>query len=193
MQVIVYPLTCMFNRSRNCQTYRTRVRYHPDELAGTTQRNGIVSEHRALDDVDRGIVAALVDDGRLSVNELAHRVGVSRATAYARLDRLRADGVITGFTATVDPARAGLGVAALILVNVEQNEWRSARDELMHLPGVEYLAFTSGGFDMVALVRVPSIEALRDVVLDRLHGATHVRSTQTVFVLDEQRRAVPVP
>jgi len=166
MQAIVYPLTSMFNRSRKSQTYRTQVRYHPDELAGSSQRNGTVSEHRALDDVDRGIVAALMDDGRLSVNELAHRVGVSRATAYARLDRLRADGVITGFTATVDPARAGLGVAALILVNVEQNEWRSARDELMHLPGVEYLAFTSGGFDMVALVRVPSIEALRDVVLE---------------------------
>jgi DNA-binding Lrp family transcriptional regulator len=146
-----------------------------------------------LDDVDRRIVAALVDDGRLSVNQLASLVGVSRATAYARLDRLRGDGVITGFTATVDPAKVGHGVAALILVNVEQNEWRAARDELMHLPGVEYLAFTSGGFDMVALVRVASIEALRDVVLDRLHGATHVRSTQTVFVLDEQRRPLALP
>ena len=145
-----------------------------------------------LDDVDRRIVAALVDDGRLSVNELASRVGVSRATAYSRLDRLRSEGVITGFTATVDPTKLGLGVAALILVNVEQNEWRAARDELLHLPGVEYLAFTSGGFDMVALVRVASIEALRDVVLDHLHGATHVRSTQTVFVLDEQRRLIPL-
>jgi DNA-binding Lrp family transcriptional regulator len=146
-----------------------------------------------LDDVDRRIVTALIDDGRLSINELASRVGVSRATAYARLDRLRTNGVITGFTATVDPAKVGHGVAALILVNVEQNEWRAARDELLDLPGVEYLAFTSGGFDMVALVRVASIEALRDVVLDRLHGATHVRSTQTVFVLDEQRRQVPLP
>ena len=145
-----------------------------------------------LDDIDRRIVGALVEDGRLSVNELASRVGVSRATAYSRLDRLRAEGVITGFTATVDPAKLGLGVAALILVNVEQNEWRAARDELLHLPGVEYLAFTSGGFDMVVLVRVASIEALRDVVLDHLHGATHVRSTQTVFVLDEQRRLVPL-
>lgn len=149
--------------------------------------------HGPLDDVDRAIVAALVDDGRLSVNELASRVGVSRATAYARLDRLRGTGVITGFTATVDPAKVGYGVAALILVNVEQNEWRSARDELLRLPGVEYLAFTSGGFDMAVLVRVPSIEALRDVVLDHLHGATHVRSTQTVFVLDEQRRRIPLP
>ncbi|HEX6569222.1 MAG TPA: Lrp/AsnC family transcriptional regulator [Acidimicrobiales bacterium] len=146
-----------------------------------------------LDDVDRRIVTALVDDGRLSVNELASRVGVSRATAYSRLDRLRSEGVITGFTATVDPAKIGHGVAALILVNVEQNEWRAARDELLHLPGVEYLAFTSGGFDMVALVRVGSIEALRDVVLDHLHGTTHVRSTQTVFVLDEKRRRIALP
>src|SRR5690606_36347310 len=66
-----------------------------------------------LDDVDRRIVAALVADGRLSINELASRVGVSRATAYARLDRLRANGVITGFTAKVDPAKVGHGVAAL--------------------------------------------------------------------------------
>jgi DNA-binding Lrp family transcriptional regulator len=145
-----------------------------------------------LDDVDRRIIAELVGDGRLSVNELATRVGVSRATAYSRLDRLRSEGVITGFTATVDPAKLGHGVAALILVNVDQNEWRAARDELLQLPGVEYLAFTSGGFDMVALVRVASIEALRDVVLDHLHGTTHVRTTQTVFVLDEQRRRVPV-
>ncbi len=162
-------------------------------MPSTSQPADAGSEVSPLDDVDRRIVEALIDDGRLSVNELASRAGVSRATAYTRLDRLRADGVITGFTATVDPAKVGHGVAALILVNVEQNEWRAARDELLHLPGVEYLAFTSGGFDMVALVRVASIEALRDVVLDHLHGATHVRSTQTVFVLDEQRRQVPLP
>lgn len=162
-------------------------------MPDASRRRGAEAPPTVLDDVDRRIVSALVDDGRMSVNELASRVGVSRATAYSRLDRLRAEGVITGFTATVDPAKVGHGVAALILVNVEQNEWRAARDELLHLPGVEYLAFTSGGFDMVALVRVASIEALRDVVLDRLHGATHVRSTQTVFVLDEQRRHVPLP
>ena len=107
-----------------------------------------------LDDIDRRIVAALVADGRLSVNGLASEVGVSRATAYSRLDRLRSEGVITGFTATVDPAKVGHGIAALILVNVEQNEWRSARDELLDLPGVEYLAFASGGVDFVLLVRV---------------------------------------
>ncbi len=145
---------------------------------------------RPLDEIDRALLELLVDDGRLSINDLAQRTNISRATAYSRFDRLRQDGVITGFTATVDSAKIGLPITALILVNVEQHEWRAAREQVAELPGLEYLAFTSGGFDMVLLVRVPDIAALRDVVLVQLHGMAHVKSTQTIFVLDEQRQSV---
>jgi DNA-binding Lrp family transcriptional regulator len=138
-----------------------------------------------LDATDRQLVAALQRDGRMSVNELAAEVSVSRATAYQRLERLRAAGVIRGFTAVVDPAALGLTIAALILANVEQHAWRAARDKLRHLPGLQYLAMTTGGFDFALLVRVADVETLRDVVLDRLQGMPEVRSTQTVFVLDE--------
>lgn len=142
----------------------------------------------ALDGTDRAIVALLAEDGRLSVNELASRANVSRATAYARLERLRRDGVVTGFTATVDPEAIGLGLAALILAHIEQGKWQEAREQLLALPGVEYMAFTSGEFDVVLLVRVHDIAALRDVVLQQLHGLPFVRSTRTIFVLDEHRR-----
>ena len=127
------------------------------------------------------------------MNELATRAHISRAAAYARFDRLRENGVITGFRAAVDPAQVGLPVAALVLVNVEQAHWAQVREEIQALPGLEYLAFTSGSFDMVLLVRVPDIHALRDVVLVRLHGIPHVRTTHTIFVLDEQRLPLPVP
>jgi DNA-binding Lrp family transcriptional regulator len=140
---------------------------------------------RALDATDRQLLTALQRDGRMSVNELAAGVSVSRATAYQRLERLRAAGVIKGFTAVVDPAAVGLTIAALILANVEQNAWRAAREKLRHLPGLQYLAMTTGGFDFALLVRVADVETLRDVVLDRLQGMPEIRSTQTVFVLDE--------
>jgi DNA-binding Lrp family transcriptional regulator len=142
-----------------------------------------------LDEIDRTMVRELLADGRLSVNALAERTNVSRATAYGRFKRLCDSGVIRGFSALVDPARIGLPITALILVNVEQHSWQEVRDELKTLPGLEYLAFTSGGFDMVLLVRVPDIVALRDVVLVRLHGSPRVRDTQTIFVLDEDRPA----
>jgi DNA-binding Lrp family transcriptional regulator len=150
------------------------------ENADRTRRSAAV-----LDAVDHRIIEALQADGRLSVNELAGRISVSRANAYQRLDRLRRDGVITGFTVVVDHARAGLGIAALILVNAEQHAWRDARAKLQHLPGLHHLALTTGGFDFALLVRVPDVETLRDVVLERLQAMPEVRSTQTVFVLDE--------
>jgi DNA-binding Lrp family transcriptional regulator len=148
----------------------------------------MVDDPSGLDDTDRRILQELVIDGRLSVNALAERANVSRATAYGRLNKLIDTGVITGFSAVVDAAKVGLPIAALILVNVEQHNWQKARDELATVPGLEYLAFTSGGFDMVLLVRVPDVVALRDVVLVRLHGSPHVRSTQTIFVLDDNRQ-----
>jgi DNA-binding Lrp family transcriptional regulator len=146
-----------------------------------------------LDDVDQRIVALLSADGRLSVNELARQANVSRATAYARLDRLRRDGVITAFRAVVDPNAVGLGIAALIFIDVEQNTWVEARERLRSIAGVEYLALTSGVHDIVLLVRAPDIETLRDVVLVRLHGMREVRSTQTMFILEEERLDPPLP
>lgn len=139
-----------------------------------------------LDEVDRSIVALLRSDGRMSVNEVATQTHISRATAYARLERLRDTGVISGFQATVDPTSIGLPVTALILINLDQKNWPSVHDALGAIPGVQWSAFTSGSFDMVMLVRMKDVAALRDVVLVQLHGLKFVKSSQTVFVLDEE-------
>lgn len=138
-----------------------------------------------LSEVDRRLVELLSEDGRRSVNELADRVGVSRANAYQRLARLRQQGVITGFTVRTDPRKLGLEVSALIIVNADQGSWRELRSQLEQLPGTEYVALTAGGFDFVLRVRVPDVETLRDVVLERLQSMPQVRSTQTMFILDE--------
>jgi DNA-binding Lrp family transcriptional regulator len=148
-----------------------------------------VSPH-PLDDVDRRMLGVLVDDGRMSVNEVANRAGISRATAYARYDRLLVNGVIRGFRADVDPQAIGLEIAAMILINIQQGSWRTMRDKISRLPGVEYVALTSGEFDFVLLARAPDIAALRDVVLYRLQAMPEVRSTQTVFVFDEERHPI---
>lgn len=140
-----------------------------------------------IDAVDHRMIDLLRGDGRMSVNQLAEHAHISRATAYARLERLRDTGVITGFTATVDPDKLGYSVAALVLVNVDQSQWRDIRAAVLELPGLEYMAFTSGGFDLVLLVRLPDISDLRDVVLVRLHDIPGIRSAQTIFVLDEAR------
>jgi len=138
-----------------------------------------------IDAIDRQLVDLLRADGRCSVNELAQRARISRANAYQRLARLRANGVITGFTVRTDPRRIGLSVAALVIVNADQHSWRQVLAELRHLPAARYVALTAGSFDFVVLVRVADVETLRDVVLDRLQTMAGVRSTQTMFILEE--------
>ena len=138
-----------------------------------------------LDAVDRRLVEALRADGRASVNELAARVSVSRATAYQRLGRLRDAGVIRRFTVDVDHRKLGLPIAALVLVNVVQHSWRDVGDRLRQLPGVEWMALSSGTFDYVLLVRAPNIEHLRDVILGDLQSIPEIRSSQTLVLLDE--------
>lgn len=144
-----------------------------------------------VDDVDLELIGLLRADGRRSVADLAQQIGISRANAYQRLTRLRSERVITGFTVRTDPHRVGLLVSALIIVNADQRSWRELRDELQELPGAQYVALTAGGFDFVVLVRVPDVETLRDVVLERLQAMGGVRSTQTMFILDEYDRVTP--
>jgi DNA-binding Lrp family transcriptional regulator len=138
-----------------------------------------------LDDVDRKMIDALREDGRRTAPMLAEVLGIGRATAYHRFDRLVDNGVIEGFTARVDPAAVGWAVSALVLVNVRQGLWRDLREELRALPGVQWLGVATGRFDFLLLVRADSLEHLRDVALYELQQIEGVRSAETVVLLDE--------
>ena len=143
------------------------------------------SSQRQIDSIDLAVISALQRDARMSLTDLAEAVNVSRSTVHARLQRLRDERVITGFTAVVDPVAVGLGVAALVFVNIEQHDWRTLRAELTAIPGVEYLAMCTGRFDLMLIARAESIRALRDVLLERIQRIQGIRSTETVVILDE--------
>jgi Lrp/AsnC family transcriptional regulator, leucine-responsive regulatory protein len=150
--------------------------------------------HAVLDRIDRRLLELLAEDGRMSVATLAERAGISRANAYTRLDRLRQDGVIEGFSVRVSHRRLGFGLTALILVTLRQPAWRELSDRIREWPEVEYCAYISGEHDALIQVRVRDIETLRDVVLERLQTLPDVRATETLFVLDEVvRRPLVLP
>src|ERR1700760_261988 len=97
-----------------------------------------------LDEIDRKILAELTADGRMSMRTLAQRVHISRANAYARVERLREANVIRGFRADVDPVAYGLGTSAYVTVNLRQTEWRGVRGKLRALPRGVHVAPVGG-------------------------------------------------
>ncbi|MGW9596320.1 Lrp/AsnC family transcriptional regulator [Streptomyces chartreusis] len=140
-----------------------------------------------LDRTDQSIIGALLQDGRVSVRALAEQVHISRANAHSRVSRMMGEGVIAGFTALLNPHRAGLGTSAYVTVTIEQNTWRTVRRELSRVPYIEHFSLVGGDFDVLVLVRTPDNDALRQVVLERIQEVQGVRSTRTWLVFEESR------
>ncbi|MEV8451194.1 Lrp/AsnC family transcriptional regulator [Streptomyces sp. NPDC052095] len=140
---------------------------------------------RPLDAIDRDILRLLQTDGRASIRSVADRVHVSRANAYARINRLIDDGVIRGFGARVDHERAGQGASAYITLKIVQNSWRTVREELQALPGATHIALVSGDFDVLLLVHTPDNRTLRELVLTKIQAIPEVLSTRTLLVFEE--------
>jgi len=151
----------------------------------TSRASGVGRSVRDLDGPDRLILRELIGDARTSIRSLAQRVHISRANAYARVDRLVADGVITGFCAQIAHERAGLGTSAYVSLSIEQNSWREVSARLGRLPYVEHVSMLGADFDVLVLVRAPDNAALRDLVLDRIQAIPGVRTTRTWLVFDE--------
>jgi DNA-binding Lrp family transcriptional regulator len=138
-----------------------------------------------LDDLDRQIVAALRADGRLSMRALASELHISRANAYARVDRLERSGVITGYSAIINPQKYGYVLSAYVFIKITQQSWKKVRNQVLSIPEVDHAALVSGEHDIMLLVRTRDAASLRDLVLTRLQGMPEVAGTQTVLIFDE--------
>ncbi|MCW2668568.1 MAG: hypothetical protein QOD70_474 [Frankiales bacterium] len=138
-----------------------------------------------MDDTDRLLLDVLRADARISIRDLAAQVHVSRASAYARVKRLRDTGVIRGFTVDVDHGALGLGLPAYVHVRIKQNSWKRFREKAWALEEAVHVALVAGDFDCVLLVRTRDAEHLRELVLERIQALPEVLATQTVLVFEE--------
>lgn len=138
-----------------------------------------------LDDVDQRIIAELTRDGRQSVTTVAQNVHVSRAHAYSRINRLQDEGVITRYTAVVDPVRAGLRSSAYVTLKLRQHSWRELRERLAAIPEVHHIGLVGGNFDVILLVRARDNVDLRRVIFDKLQSMPGVLDTQTFLIFED--------
>ena len=97
----------------------------PGERWTMAKRQNTGSADHPIDDIDLALLHALSEDARAPIGTLSEAAGVSRATAYARLARLREEGVIHALTVTVNPKRVGLTVTAVVLIRSTPGKWKT--------------------------------------------------------------------
>ncbi|MCK2025656.1 Lrp/AsnC family transcriptional regulator [Microbacterium sufflavum] len=138
-----------------------------------------------MDETAYRILDVLRDNGRVSIAALAEKVGISRASAYTRVESLVHDGVITGFSARVDHAKAGLSIGALVFVTVMPQAWASFRERIIEMPDVEWCAITTGEHDAMLLIRAVDVSGVHEFSTGVIAQLPEVRTVVSVVVLDE--------
>jgi DNA-binding Lrp family transcriptional regulator len=121
----------------------------------------------AMDTIDRKIIAELQAEGRLTVTELAQRVGLSVAPCHRRLRELERVGAIRGYRAVVDPAVLGLGFEVLVQVTMDREDAATVADferGLAEIPEVRHAERLFGDPDY--LLRVATADVDEDEATD---------------------------
>lgn len=143
-----------------------------------------------LDDFDRKILSVLAEEGRISVTDLARKVGMSKTPCHMRMRRLLETGVITGFRAVLNPAKLGLDHVAFTEVKLSDTR-EKALDEfnaaVRRIPEVEECHMIASSFDYLLKVRTIDIRRYRTVLGEKISGLPHVASTSTFVAMETIR------
>ena len=143
-----------------------------------------------MEEIDRAIVTALTEDGRLSYTDLAERVGLSVSAVHQRVRRLEQRGVIRGYAARVSYEAIGLPLTAFVAIRpLDPAQQDDAPDRLAALSEIEACYSVAGEDFYLLLVRVPSPADL-ERVLQLIRKAANV-ITRTTVVLSTPYEARP--
>ncbi|RLG63845.1 Lrp/AsnC family transcriptional regulator [archaeon] len=143
-----------------------------------------------IDSKDLRILSIIQENCKLSLKELAKRVGLPMTTVHDRIKRLERSGIIKGYRAVLNDKKLGFGVTAFILISFsyELKEGRISQRELVRkiatLPEVQEAHIVTGNWDIIVKVKVEDVDELGRFVVDRLRMIKGVDKTLTCVVLD---------
>ena len=135
-----------------------------------------------LDQIDKKLIAQMASDARISVTELARRVGLSKTPVQARLKRLEESGVIRGYRAMLDPVKLGLDHVAFVEVKLSDTREKALtafNNAATAVPEIEECHMIAGAFDYLLKVRTQDMMRYRQVLGERISSLPHVSHTST--------------
>mgnify|MGYP003135619204 CR=1 FL=1 len=150
----------------------------------------MAAKNRDIDSFDRNILKILGTDGRITLTELAARVGLSTTPCQQRVRRLEKDGYILGYRAVLDLPRMGLAQIAFVQVNLSDTRETSLQDFRNAVAGIseiEQCHMIAGGFDYLIKVRTRDIESFRKVLGEKISALPFVAHTSTFMVIETVR------
>lgn len=151
-----------------------------------------------LDRYDRQILQLLQEQGRISNQELADRIGLSPSPCLRRVQALEKSGLITGYRALVDAKALGLSLMALIHISMDQHtpeRFSHFEAEISKIPEVmECLLITGQSADYQLKVVVKDMDGYQELLLNRITRISGVTGVHSSFILRRvvEKTALPI-
>lgn len=140
-----------------------------------------------IDQFDIRIIDQLSREGRMTVTELAARVGLSKTPCQVRLKRLIDEKYITGFRAIVDPVKLGMDHIAFTEVKLSDTREAALQEfnaAVRRIREVEECHMMASSFDYLLKVRTADIRKYRAVLGEKISSLPHVASTSTFVAME---------
>lgn len=143
-----------------------------------------------MDDIDRRILRELSRDGRISNLELAERVGLSPSACLRRVQELERSGVITGYRATIDPTKLGMGFLAYVTVGLSTHTKKAQADfetAMTGAPEVRECHNVTGAIEYLLRIETADLAAYKHFHTEVLGVLPQVHSISTYVVMESTK------
>lgn len=150
---------------------------------------------KPIDDIDRRILRALQEDARLTIAEVADRVGLSSTPCWNRIRRLENEGYISGYVALLDQTRLGFPDTVITEVTLDHHDEETFERfgrALADMPEVLEAYLTTGEYDFIIKVAVQGTSGYEEFLRNKLYRIPGIRHSRSVFVLRCLKRATSV-
>lgn len=135
-----------------------------------------------VDDIDRQIISLLQKDGRMPYLTIANELGLAEGTIRRRVARL-IDEQILQIVGVTDPLKVGMQTVAIVGMKVERSKIDQIVQALSDMSEVRYVALSTGNYDLVIEVVVPSNDHLLKFLINKLDDIPGIYNTGTSLVL----------
>ncbi|TQV74690.1 transcriptional regulator AsnC [Aliikangiella marina] len=140
--------------------------------------------NQQIDNLDRNILNALVEDARTPYAELGKRFEVSPATIHVRIEKLKAAGIVSGTKLVVEPKPLGYDVCCFIGINLKSaGDYPEVIRQLKEIDEVVEAYYTTGQYSIMIKIWCRSIDDLQWVLIDKIQSIEKVRKTETLISL----------
>jgi Lrp/AsnC family leucine-responsive transcriptional regulator len=150
---------------------------------------------KPLDEIDRRILHALQEDARLTIAEVAERVGLSSTPCWNRIRRLEAEEYIVGYVALLDQTKLGFPDTVIIEVTLDHHDEETLERfgaALAEFPEVLEAYLITGDYDYVIKVAVQGTRGYEEFLRHKLYRVAGIRHSRSMFALRCLKRMTSV-